>query len=224
MFLEILNLKKSYQLGETKVDALRGVTLEIKKGEFTGLIGTSGSGKSTFLNMIGCIDYPDSGSIKIEGQDITSLSEDSRSEFRNKRIGFIFQNFNLLPVLSVYENVELPLLVNDAVGAKERRARVLRAIKDVELENFANSLPDRLSGGQRQRVAIARALVSDPAFILADEPTANLDSRTAHSIIDLLLKLNEEKKVTFLFSSHDEKLISRVRRVLHINDGLIIDA
>lgn len=224
MFLEIENLKKSYELGETRVEALRGVTLSIKKGEFTGLIGTSGSGKSTFLNMIGCIDYPDSGSIKVDDQEITTLSEDERSEFRNRRIGFIFQNFNLLPVLSVYENIELPLLVNDSIGPKERRDRIIWAIQNVELEKFPNSLPDRLSGGQRQRVAIARALVTDPAFILADEPTANLDSKTAHSIIDLLMKLNEEKKVTFLFSSHDEKLISRVRRVLHINDGLILDA
>ena len=223
MFLEIKNLMKSYQLGETKVPALRGITLSINKGEFTGLIGTSGSGKSTFLNMIGCIDYPDSGSIVIENQELTGLTEDERSDFRNKRIGFIFQNFNLLPVLNVYENIELPLLVNDSVTNVERKQRVLQAIKDVDLENFANSLPDHLSGGQRQRVAIARALVTNPAFILADEPTANLDSKTAHSIIDLLLKLNDEKKVTFLFSSHDEKLISRVRRVLHINDGLIQD-
>lgn len=223
MFLEIKNLKKTFMLGETRVEALRGITLSIKQGEFTGITGTSGSGKTTLLNMIGCIDYPNSGSIVIEGKELASLSEDERSDFRNKRIGFIFQNFNLLPVLNVYENIELPLLINKDIPEQDKKERVKRAIEAVGLETFTNQMPDRLSGGQRQRVAIARALVSNPAFILADEPTANLDSKTAHSIIDLMLSLNKEKKVTFLFSSHDEKLISRVRRVLRMQDGLILD-
>jgi putative ABC transport system ATP-binding protein len=224
MFLEVSHIVKNYQLGETVVPALRDVSLSIQRGEFTGLVGTSGSGKSTFLNMIGCIDYPDAGSIRLEGQELTVLSEDERSDFRNRRIGFIFQSFNLLPVLSVQENVELPLLVNDSVPPKERGERVRQALLDVGLEKFATQRPERLSGGQRQRVAIARALVTNPAFILADEPTANLDSVTAHSIIDLMLKLNAEKGVTFLFSTHDEKLISRVRRLLHMNDGKIREA
>jgi putative ABC transport system ATP-binding protein len=224
MFLEVRNLVKNYRLGETTVPALRDVSLSIQQGEFTGLVGTSGSGKSTFLNMIGCIDYPDSGSVVIEGTELTALSEDARSDFRNRRIGFIFQSFNLLPVLTVEENVELPLLVNDAITAAERKNRVAEAIRAVDLEKFSGQLPDRLSGGQRQRVAIARALVTNPAFILADEPTANLDSRTAHAIIDLMLKLNQERGVTFLFSTHDEKLITRVRRLLHMNDGRISEA
>lgn len=221
MFLEIKDLKKTYHLGETVVHALRGVNFSLKKEEFTGIVGTSGSGKSTLLNMIGCIDSPDSGSLIIEDKDLTKLSEDEKSDFRNKRIGFIFQNFNLLSVLNVFENVELPLLVNNDIDATTRKSMVIQAIKDVGLESFINHIPDKLSGGQRQRVAIARALVTNPAFILADEPTANLDSKTANSIIDLLLKLNQDKKVTFLFSTHDEKLISRVKRVLHMNDGLI---
>lgn len=222
-FLEIKNVRKTFKLGETKVEALRGISMSVMEGEFTGIVGSSGSGKSTLLNMIGCIDYPDSGSVLIEGRDLTTLSEDERSDFRNRRIGFIFQSFNLLPVLNVYENIELPLLVNNDVSEMERKERVLEAIKSVGLENFAIQRPEKLSGGQRQRVAIARAMVSHPAFVIADEPTANLDSKTANSIIDLLLKLNEEKKVTFLFSSHDEKLISRVRRVLRMQDGLIQD-
>lgn len=222
-FLVIKDLCKTYELGETTVPALRGVSLTINQGEFTGLTGASGSGKSTLLNMLGCIDYPDSGSIQLEGMELSSLNEDERSDFRNRRIGFIFQNFNLLPVLNVYENVELPLLVNTSVNPVERKQRVLEALKDVGLESFVYQRPDKLSGGQRQRVAIARALVTKPAFILADEPTANLDSHTTHSIIDLMLTLNQERKVTFLFSTHDEKLISRVRRVLHMKDGLVED-
>lgn len=221
MFLEIQDLKKSYHLGETIVHALRGVNFSLKKEEFTGIVGTSGSGKSTLLNMIGCIDSPDSGSLIIEGKNLSKLSENEKSDFRNRRIGFIFQNFNLLSVLNVYENIELPLLVNNDIDAKTRKNLVTQAIEDVGLEQFINHIPDKLSGGQRQRVAIARALVTNPAFILADEPTANLDSKTANSIIDLMLKLNEEKKITFLFSTHDEKLISRVKRVLYMNDGLI---
>lgn len=222
-FLEINNLSKTFKLGETKVEALRGITMSVNQGEFTGIVGSSGSGKTTLLNMIGCIDYPDTGIIMIEGRDITKLSEDERSDFRNQRIGFIFQSFNLMPVLNVYENIELPLLVNKHVSKEERKHRVQEALKAVGLEKFAIQRPEKLSGGQRQRVAIARAMVSHPAFVIADEPTANLDSKTAHSIIDLLLELNSEKKVTFLFSSHDEKLISRVRRVLRMQDGLIQD-
>lgn len=222
-FLEIDDLRKTFKLGETKVEALRGITMSVKEGEFTGIVGSSGSGKTTLLNMIGCIDYPDAGSVIIEGRDLTTLTEDERSDFRNRRIGFIFQSFNLLPVLNVYENIELPLLVNNDVSPEERKERVLDAIRSVGLEDFAIQRPEKLSGGQRQRVAIARAMVSHPAFVIADEPTANLDSKTAHSIIDLLLKLNEEKRVTFLFSSHDEKLISRVRRVLRMQDGSIQD-
>lgn len=221
---EILTLKnvvKTYNLGETTVPALRGLNLSLKKGEFTALIGKSGSGKSTLLNLVGCIDAPDEGEILFEGHDITRLTEIQKSSFRNHKIGFIFQSFNLIPVLNVYENIELPLIIQPEVSTEERKARVLSALKDVELESFAHYPPDKLSGGQRQRVAIARALVTHPTLVLADEPTANLDSKTSHKIIDLLLDLNQKKHITFLFCSHDEKLIGRVGRIIHIQDGVI---
>lgn len=219
--LALKNVVKTYHLGETKVQALRGLDLVLKKGEFTALIGKSGSGKSTLLNLVGCIDSPDSGQILFEGKDITHIDEISKSSLRNHKIGFIFQSFNLIPVLNVYENVELPLVIQHEVSAEERKNRVMAALKDVELEEFLHYPPDKLSGGQRQRVAIARALVTHPTLVLADEPTANLDSKTSHKIIDLLLDLNQKKQITFLFCSHDEKLIDRVGRIIRIQDGVI---
>src|SRR6185312_10334961 len=177
--VSLKNVVKTYQLGETTVEALRGLNFEIKKGEFTALIGQSGSGKSTLLNLVGCIDHPNKGEVYFENQNITELSESKRSELRNHKIGFIFQSFNLIPVLTVYENIELPLIIRADVSAKEREQRVLSALQDVGLEKFRDYPPDKLSGGQRQRVAIARALVTHPSLILADEPTANLDSATA---------------------------------------------
>lgn len=221
MYIEVKNLKKSYHLGDTKVDALRGLNLSIAKGEFAALIGTSGSGKSTLLNLMGCLDEPDAGEISIDGQNIIQLTENQKSELRNQKIGYIFQSFNLIPVLTVFENVEMPLTLRPDISAEERHKKVSQALNDVGLEAFHHYRPDKLSGGQRQRVAIARALVTDPSLILADEPTANLDSKTAHMIIDLLLELNKKRQVTFLFCSHDEKLIGRVNRVLKIADGLI---
>lgn len=221
----IVSLKsvvKTYQLGETTVQALRGLNLEIEKGEFTALIGQSGSGKSTLLNMVGCIDLPSQGEVYFENQNVIRLSESRRSELRNHKIGFIFQSFNLIPVLTVYENIELPLIIRTDVSPKMREQRVLSALADVGLEKFKDYPPDKLSGGQRQRVAIARALVTHPSLILADEPTANLDSTTAHMIIDLLAQLNQKHKTTFLFCSHDEKLIGRVGRVVRIQDGVIV--
>jgi len=220
-FIELCDVHKTYRLGEALVPALRGVTLTLNRGEFTALVGPSGSGKSTLLNMVGCIDEPDRGAVMVEEQDVAHLSDDARSRLRNEKIGFIFQSFNLIPVLDVYENVELPLLINEQIRPRQRRERVLQAITDVELEDFARQLPDKLSGGQRQRVAIARALVTSPLLVLADEPTANLDSATTHRIIDLMLALNESRAVTFFFSTHDEKLMSRVARIIHISDGII---
>ncbi len=217
------NLVKTYTLGEVQVQALKKLNLILKKGEFTALIGASGSGKSTLLNMVGCIDTPDSGEIYFDGKLVNSLTDDQKSALRNKEIGFIFQSFNLIPVLSVYENIELPLAVRTDISEEEKRQRVLTALKDVELEKFINYPPDKLSGGQRQRVAIARALVSHPSLVLADEPTANLDSTTSHKIIDLLLELNQKRHITFLFCSHDEKLIDRVARVIRIQDGAIAE-
>ncbi len=219
--IQLKNVTKSYHLGQTLVPALRGINLEIKKGEFTAIIGASGSGKSTLLNLIGLIDDPDGGSILLDNHEVTSLDDDRKSLLRNQKIGFIFQSFNLVPVLSVYENVELPLLINPKISAADRRSRILMAIEDVGLKDLKSNLPDQLSGGQRQRVAIARALASGPDLVLADEPTANLDSTTSHLIIDLMLQLNAQRKVTFIFSTHDERLMDRVSRIVHIKDGVL---
>lgn len=220
--VKIENVNKSYQLGQTTVQALHGINLGVKRGEFTALVGASGSGKSTLLNMIGCIDDPDSGSIRFDGIEVTTLDDDAKSRLRNHKIGFIFQAFNLIPVLTVYENIELPLMINANISVHERRDRIVQAVTDVGLESFLNHLPDQLSGGQRQRVAIARALAGKPDLVLADEPTANLDSTNSHKIIDLMLELNARRKVTFLFSTHDEKLMNRVSRIVHIQDGEIL--
>jgi len=222
--VEIRNISKAYQLGSVKVQAIKGLSLSLQEGEFTALIGSSGSGKTTLLNLIGCLDDADQGEILIDQTNIRSLSEDQKSELRNKKIGFIFQSFNLIPVLNVYENVEIPLTIQKDLTPEARKGKVLDAIKDVGLQDFAHHRPDQLSGGQRQRVAIARALVTGPALILADEPTANLDSKTAHLIIDLMLELNQKKKVTFFFCTHDEKLMNRVQRVVKISDGIIESA
>jgi putative ABC transport system ATP-binding protein len=222
VLIKIEDVKRTYRLGETLVPALRGVSLELHAGELTALVGPSGSGKSTLLNLVGCIDEPDAGRVLIEGADVAALSDDDRSRLRNRKIGFIFQSFNLVPVLDVRENVELPLLLQ-SLPASERRARVEQAIADVGLSEFARHPPDKLSGGQRQRVAIARALVTHPLLVLADEPTANLDSETARRILDLMVELNVRRKVTFLFSTHDEKLMARVGRHVHLRDGLLAD-
>ncbi len=220
--IRLENVKRTYLLGETLVPAVRGVTLELHAGELTALVGPSGSGKSTLLNLVGCIDEPDEGRVLVEGVDVATLSDDARSRLRNRKIGFIFQSFNLVPVLDVSENVELPLMLQD-VPAAERRSRVEQAVADVGLAEFARHPPDKLSGGQRQRVAIARALVTQPILVLADEPTANLDSETARKILDLMADLNERRKVTFLFSTHDEKLMARVGRHVYLRDGLLVD-
>ena len=218
--VEIKNVFKSYELGSTTVYALRGLSLSIRRGEFAALIGASGSGKTTLLNLVGCLDDVDSGEILIENVAVQKLKEDEKSELRNHKIGFIFQSFNLIPVLSVHENVEIPLTIRN-MTAEERSKKVRAALKDVGLEEFAEHRPDQLSGGQRQRVAIARALVTEPLLILADEPTANLDSKTAHHIIDLMMELNKKRNTTFFFCTHDEKLMSRVDRIVKISDGVI---
>jgi putative ABC transport system ATP-binding protein len=222
--VSLIDLHKSYRLGETQVQALQGASLDLHQGEFTALVGPSGSGKSTLLNMAGCIDQPDRGQVLLAGRDVSRLSDDERSRLRNQNIGFIFQSFNLIPVLDVTENVELPLLIQPGITASERRERAMQAIAAVELEGFSRQRPDRLSGGQRQRVAIARALITEPILVLADEPTANLDSATTQRIVDLMRALNETRRVTFFFSTHDENLIRQVARVVHISDGRILDA
>lgn len=221
--IELHNIVKTYKLGQIEVPAVRGVSLDIHAGEFTTVIGPSGSGKTTLMNLIGALDQPDGGKILFEGKDISRLTEREQSLFLNEKLGFVFQSFNLIPVLNVFENVELPLLVSERLTPLERRQRVEECLAHVGLTEFYHHRPDQLSGGQRQRVAIARALVNQPRLVLADEPTANLDSKTAHKIVDLLLDLNERLQLTFLFCSHDEKLISRVRRVVRLSDGKIID-
>lgn len=222
-FIELKDIQKSYYLGETKVHALKGINLSLNKGEFAALIGASGSGKSTLLHILGTIDQPDQGSFQMDHENVLALTEDQKSLLRNKKIGFIFQSFHLVPVLDVYENVELPLLVQENLSKEDRHHRVVQSIENVGLKEFMHHPPNKLSGGQRQRVAIARALVTQPSLILADEPTANLDSNTTHMIVDLLLELNEKMKVTFLFCTHDEKLMNRVNRHIRIQDGVIVE-
>lgn len=216
------DVHKSFKLGDTWVRALRGVDLEVRKGEFTALLGASGSGKSTMLNLLGALDRPDAGKIWISGRETDALDETERSRLRNRQVGFIFQSFNLVPVLTVAENIELPLRVGGELSASERKRRVDEVIGEVGLTAFRDAKPPKLSGGQRQRVAIARALVHRPALVLADEPTASLDSETTHKIIDLMMELNEKRGVTFLFSTHDEKLMNRVTRTVRLQDGRIL--
>lgn len=187
------NIVKTYHLGKTKVEALKGVSLEIVRGEIVCIMGPSGSGKSTILNMIGCLDKPDSGEIIVGNSRITELSRDKLAEIRANKIGFIFQSFNLIPVMNIYENIEFPLHIkSEKLTAKEREIRIMKLIDEVGLREYIKHKPDELSGGQRQRVAIARALVTNPEIILADEPTANLDSKTAESILELMAKLNKK--------------------------------
>jgi putative ABC transport system ATP-binding protein len=216
------NVKKSYRLGTTEVPALKGIDLTIDAGEFTAVMGPSGSGKTTLLNIIGCLDRMDAGSYQLDGVELGGQDFNDLADIRNRKIGFIFQSFNLIPVLDVAENIEFPCLIR---GDKRRplRERALRVAREVGLEPFLHHKPDELSGGQRQRVAIARALIAEPQLVLADEPTANLDSVTSDQIIDLMLRLNRENKVTFLFSTHDPRIVAHARRVVHIADGVLVD-
>ncbi len=211
-------LTKNFYLGKTKVHALRGVDIKIEEGEFMAIAGPSGSGKSTLLNLIGCIDIPTSGYVEIGGLDVSGLSSNKLAELRASTIGFIFQTFNLLPVLSAFENVEYPLFKKN-MKKDERKTKVINALKTVGLEKFARHRPDQLSGGQRQRVAIARALVADPRIILADEPTANLDHQTGIDVLKVMKLINEEKKTTFIFSTHDPKVLDTANRVVELFDG-----
>ncbi len=219
--VQIQNVKKSYQLGETKVYALRGVNFNLEKGDFRALLGASGSGKSTLLHLIATLDIPDEGRLIFLDHDLAKMTENEKSDIRNSKISMIFQNFNLVAALNVKQNIELPLILRNDISADEKEQRVLQAIEDVGLKEFMHHRPDQLSGGQRQRVAIARALVPGPELILADEPTANLDSKTANQVIDLLLDLNTKRHITFLFATHDEKLIKRVKNLSWIVDGEI---
>jgi len=214
---------KDYPLGKLTVQALRGVDLTIAPGEFTVIAGPSGSGKTTLLNMIGCVDVPTTGSVTVAGQRTSALRDRARAKLRLEKLGFIFQTFNLIPVLSAAQNVEFPLLLDGRLGKRERQRRVAELLDQVGLSAQARQRPNELSGGQRQRVAIARALVTDPAIVLADEPTANLDSVTGLAIIDLMKDLNRRRNTTFIFSTHDEHVMAHARRMVHIADGVISD-
>jgi putative ABC transport system ATP-binding protein len=223
--IEMKNIRKDYPLGETVVHALRGVDLSVKEGEFISIVGPSGSGKTTLLNIIGCIDTPTQGSVRIVDEDITSLDDRKLTNIRLFKVGFIFQTFNLIPVLNLLENVEFPLLLmKDKSWTKEEiRSRAERCIDDVGLKDFMHHRPAELSGGQRQRVAIARALVTNPQIVLADEPTANLDSETGATILKLMKRLNETENVTFVFSTHDPDVLQYASQVIKIRDGLIAE-
>jgi putative ABC transport system ATP-binding protein len=220
--IDISGVTKDYPLGKLVVPALKGIHLKIGSGEFTVVAGPSGSGKTTLLNLIGCMDTPTSGQVKVAGQDTTQLSEKELTELRLHKIGFIFQSFNLISVLDVFDNVEFPLLLMKGLSRSERRDRVLHFIEKVGLQDHLKHRPNELSGGQRQRVAIARALVTKPEIILADEPTANLDSQTGQTIIDLMKNINAEEKTTFLFSTHDHHIINQARRVVRLQDGVVV--
>jgi len=220
--IELRNIKKDYFLGETRVHALKGIDLTVEDGEFVAVWGPSGSGKTTLLNLIGAIDEPTQGELLIKDKAVAALSDDQRTELRNRFIGFIFQNFNLIPVLTALENVMLPIQIGGQ-GLFNARERALQCLADVALSDFVNHRPDKLSGGQRQRVAIARALVTNPSLVIADEPTANLDSETARRIIGLMRDLNEKEKTTFIFSTHDQRLLDQVSRLIRLEDGRILE-
>ena len=214
---------KTYRTGEVDVPALRGITIDIPYHRFSMIVGASGSGKSTLLNLVGCIDNPTSGTVEVCGQKVAELDDDALSDFRARNIGFIFQTFSLVPVLSAYENVEYPLVLVGAPEA-ERQRKTNEVLEAVGLAAFANRRPNELSGGQRQRVAIARALVKAPQIVLADEPTANLDSETGASIIELMRRVQEESRTTFLFATHDTQLMSQADEIFVIRDGTLIEA
>ena len=212
------HVSRRYPMDHTFVAALDDVSLAVGQGEFLAVAGPSGSGKSTLLNLVGCIDRPTSGSVRIEDVETTTLGQAELAALRRRKIGFVFQTFNLIPVFTAFENVEYPLLLA-AIPAPERRRRVLEALKSVGLQDRANHRPDLLSGGERQRVAVARAIVHRPALVLADEPTANLDTSNATQLIDLMRRLNRDLGVTFVFSTHDQRLLDHTDRVLWLCDG-----
>lgn len=220
--IELKDVKKVYDLGEVKVHALRGATLSIEKGEYIALIGPSGSGKSTLMNTLGCLDRPSSGSFLLDGQEIVTMSRDARAKIRNQKIGFVFQNFNLLNRTAAMENVELPLLYTKGVSARQRRKKAIELLQLVGLGDRLDHHSGQLSGGQQQRVAIARALVNDPAILMGDEPTGNLDSKTSREVITMFRKLNEERNITIILVTHDQAIAKNADRIIVLRDGLIV--
>ena len=222
MLLEFKKVEKTYKLGNQEIKALRGVDISIQSGEFIAIAGPSGSGKSTFLNLVSLIDTPTAGCIQYDGVNVSNLSDNQITAFRNKKIGIVFQNFNLIPVLNAEENVAFALQVQRTLSTKESLKSARAILKEVGLGKHLKHRPANLSGGQRQRVAIARALVTNPEIVVADEPTSSLDSRTGIDIIELMRKLNNARKTTFIISTHDPRVIERVNYVMNIEDGLLI--
>lgn len=217
---KLTDITRVYTIGEVETHALRGVDLTIGEGEFTTLVGPSGSGKTTLLQLIGCLDMPTSGKVFINDQDATNMNRNQRADLRKGTIGFIFQFFALVPTLTAYENVELPLLLT---GGNNHKSRVMELLDAVDLSDWAGHRPDQLSGGQQQRVAVARALATNPKLILADEPTANLDTENGTQVMDTMAKLNKDTGVTFVFATHDPRVISYAKRVVTLQDGLITE-
>jgi len=220
--VSIRDVVKEYRLDKVVVPALRGVSLEVERGEFISIAGPSGSGKTTLLNLIGCVDTATRGTVEVAGHNTGSLSERQLTQLRLDTLGFIFQSFNLVAVLTVYQNVELPLLLQNKLGGAQRKQRVMELLAAVGIDTHAKHRPSELSGGQRQRVAIARALVTEPQIVLADEPTANLDSATGEAIIDLMKDLNQKKGTTFIFSTHDHRVMKHADSVVRLADGKVI--
>jgi len=217
------DVSKTYRMGEVDVAALSRVSLQIPQGAFTALVGPSGSGKTTALNLIGCLDRPSTGEVTVSGRAVGPMGRRQSADFRGKTLGFVFQDFNLLPVLTVFENVEYPLLMIQDMPKGKRRPAVQRVLEAVGMESQAGKYPAQLSGGQKQRVAIARALVGRPALVLADEPTANLDGATAHKVVELMKQMRDEFGTTFVFSTHDSRIMDQAELTFHLEDGLLID-
>lgn len=221
--VKIQNVKKRYVLGKTFIPALNGIDLDIKKGEFICIVGPSGSGKTTLLNIIGCLDTPTEGTaVLFNGYDVSKLNDKEATKLRRDKIGFIFQTFNLIPVLNVYENIEFPLIIQ-GLSKKEREKRVMALVEEVGLLDFIKHKPEELSGGQRQRIAVARALVTNPELVLADEPTANLDTENGLNILRIMKELNERHNVTFVFSTHDPRVMEKAKRIVKMQDGKIVN-
>jgi putative ABC transport system ATP-binding protein len=219
--IELQNLVKTYKIGDTEVQALRGVSYSVEEGDFVAIMGPSGSGKSTLMNIIGCLDKPTSGKYTLEGEDVSTFDKNKLARVRNQKIGFVFQTFNLLSRTSALENVELPLLYSN-VHTKQRHEMALKALESVGLKNRAHHKTNQLSGGEQQRIAIARALLNNPALILADEPTGNLDSKTSSEIMDIFTKLNVEKGITMVMVTHEMDIAAYARKRIHVRDGQII--
>ena len=220
--IELRGVSKTYDLGEVKVEALRETNLTIDKGEYIALVGPSGSGKSTLMNTLGCLDRPTSGSYKLAGEEVATMTRDERARIRNLRLGFVFQNFNLLNRTSALENVELPLLYAKGMSAKERRQRAIAVLEQVGLSDRLDHHPSQLSGGQQQRVAIARALVNEPAILMGDEPTGNLDTKTSNDVIGLFQELNEEHGITVIVVTHDQDVARNAKRTVVLRDGWVV--